>query len=146
MLYLMIIRCGLLQNMVSHVIVQSGFVLEGYGVLTEVEHGVVIAVVRCETRVVIMSGRLETVTIVQDCSREVALVHVQVFFVKWMMRTAEFLQVIWLTSFEPRWRLLGLCLVSGVRFFVYRMTLWIPRLLGSVSGLGYHLYKDLFGM
>ena len=42
--------------------------------------------------------------------------------------------------------LLGLCLVSGVRLFVYRMTLWIPCLLGSVSGVGYHLYKDLFGM
>jgi len=50
-LYLMIIRCGLLQNMVSHVVVQSGFVSEGHGVLTEVEHGVVITVVRCETLV-----------------------------------------------------------------------------------------------
>ena len=70
MLYLMIIRCGLLQNMVSHVVVQSGFVSEDHGVLTEVEHGVAITVVRCETSVVIMSARLETVMIVRDCSRE----------------------------------------------------------------------------
>ena len=37
-----------------------------------------------------------------------------------------------------------LCLVSGIWLFVYRMTLWIPHYLGSVSGVGYHLYKDLF--
>jgi len=66
MLYLMIIGCGLLQNVMSHVVVQSCFVSEGHGVLTEVEHGAVIAVVLCETRVVIMSARLETVMIVQD--------------------------------------------------------------------------------
>ena len=64
MLYLMIVGCGLLQNMVSHVVVQSGFVLEGHGVLTEVEHGVMIAIVRCETSVMIMRVQLETVTIV----------------------------------------------------------------------------------
>ena len=46
------IGCGLLQNLVSHVIVQLGFVSEGHGVLTEVEHGIVIMVVRCETSVV----------------------------------------------------------------------------------------------
>ena len=40
--------------------------------------------------------------------------HVQVLFVKWMARTAEFLRVIWVTDFEPRWRMLGFCLVSGV--------------------------------
>ena len=39
-MYPMIIGCGLFQNMVSHVVVQSGFVSEGHGVLTEVEHGV----------------------------------------------------------------------------------------------------------
>ena len=55
--------------------------------MTEVEHDVVIAVVRCEKSVVIMSGQLETVMIVQDCSQEVEQVHVQVLFVKWMTRT-----------------------------------------------------------
>jgi len=40
---------------VSRVIVQSGFVSKGHGVLTEVEHGKVIMVVRCETSVMIMS-------------------------------------------------------------------------------------------
>jgi len=34
-------------------------------------------------------------------------VHVHVFFVKWMKGTIEFLQILWLTDFEPRWRLLG---------------------------------------
>ena len=71
----MIIGYGLLQNMVSHVVVRSGFVSEGHSVLTEVEHGVVITVVQCETSTVIMSARLETVMIVQDCSREVEHVH-----------------------------------------------------------------------
>ena len=56
MLYLMIIGCGLLQNVMSHVVVQSCFVSEGHGVLTEVEHGVVITVVRYETSIVIMSA------------------------------------------------------------------------------------------
>ena len=62
--------------MVPHVVVQSGFVSENHSVLTEVEHGVVITVVRCETSVVIISARLETVMIVQDCSREVEHVYV----------------------------------------------------------------------
>jgi len=90
------------------------FVSEGHDVLTEMEHGIVIMVVRCETGVVIMSARLEAVMIVQDCSRQVEHVHVQVLFVKWMARTTEFLQVMWLIRFERRWRLLGLYLVSGV--------------------------------
>jgi len=33
-----------------------------------------------------------------------------------------------------------------VACLIYCRTLWIPRLLGSVSGVSYHLYKDLFGM
>jgi len=78
----MIIRRESLQNMASHVVVQSVFVSEGHSVLTEVERGVVIAVVWCETRVVIMSARLEMVMIVQDCSREVEQVHVKALFVK----------------------------------------------------------------
>ena len=44
----------------------------------EVEHGIVIMVIRCETGVAIMSAQLETVMIVQNCSREVKQVHVQV--------------------------------------------------------------------
>ena len=53
-LYLMIYWIRLLQNMESHVIVQSGFVSEGYGVLFEVEHGIIITVIPCKTDVVVM--------------------------------------------------------------------------------------------
>ena len=63
-LYLMIYWMQLLQNMVSHVIVQSGFVSVGHGVLTEVEHGILTTVVQCEISVTIMTAQLETVTIV----------------------------------------------------------------------------------
>jgi len=79
-LYLMIIGCGLLQNMVSHVIVQSGFCLRGSWRFAKVEHDIVITVVWCETSVVIMSVWLETVMIVQYCSREVEQMHVQILF------------------------------------------------------------------
>ena len=61
----------MLQNMVSHVVMQSGFVSKGHGILTEMEHGFVITVVWCETGVVIMSALLETMIAVQDCSLEV---------------------------------------------------------------------------
>ena len=63
-LYLMIYWMQLLQNTVSHVIVQSGFVTMGHDVLTEEEHGILITVVQCEINVTIMSAQFETVTIV----------------------------------------------------------------------------------
>jgi len=35
----------LLQDMVSHVIVHSSFILDGHGVLTKLEHGLMITIV-----------------------------------------------------------------------------------------------------
>jgi len=48
-------------------------------------------------------------------------------YLKWMTRIAEYLQVVWLTGFESRCRLLGLCLKYNLAF---RRTLCPMGLLG----------------
>ena len=54
---------------------------------------------------------LETVMIVGNIPRKWSMLHVMCMSMKRITRTTKHLQIVWLTVFEPRWRLLGLRLV-----------------------------------